>query len=112
MMPDMSAAELRRRRRKLIREMPALDRILRGSLIERFKRCGRPSCHCAEGRGHGPKLYLSVSVSGERPQMDYVPNARGEEVRAMVDNFNRAREILNEICAINTELLRRREELD
>lgn len=110
--PDTSAAELRRRRRKLIREMPALDRILRGSLIERFKRCGRPGCHCADSRGHGPKLYLSVSVSGERPQMDYVPNDRGEEVRGMVDNFNRAREILNEICAINTELLRRREELD
>jgi hypothetical protein len=112
MMPDTSAAELRRRRRKLIREMPALDRMLRGSLIERFKRCGRSGCHCADGRGHGPKLYLSVSVSGERPQMDYVPNDRGEEVRAMVDNFNRARETLNEICAINTELLRRREELD
>jgi hypothetical protein len=111
-MPDTSAAELRRRRRKLIRELPALDRILRGSLIERFKRCGRSGCHCAEGRGHGPKLYLSVSVSGERPQMDYVPNALATEVRAMIDNFNRAREILNEICAINTELLRRREELD
>jgi DNA-binding GntR family transcriptional regulator len=38
--------------------------------------------------------------------------AQLKEVRAMVDNFNRAREILNEICAINTELLRRREELD
>jgi hypothetical protein len=111
-MPDPTAAELRRRRRKLIGDMPALDRIMRGSLIERFKRCGRPGCHCAEGRGHGPKLYLSVSVSGERPKMDYVPNARGEEVRAMVDNFNMAREILNEICAINTELLRRREALD
>ena len=111
-MPDPSAAQLRRRRRKLIRAMPALDRIMRGSLIERYKRCGRPGCHCAEGRGHGPKIYLSVSVSGERPQMDYVPNARGDEVRGMVDNFNRAREILNEICAINTELLRRKEELD
>jgi hypothetical protein len=111
-MPDTSAAELRRRRRKLIREMPPLESILRGSLIERFKRCGRPGCHCADGRGHGPKLYLSVSVSGERPRMDYVPNALATEVRAMVDNFNRAREILGEICAINTELLRRREEID
>jgi hypothetical protein len=111
-MPDTSAAELRRRRRKLLRDMPVLDRILRGSLIERFKRCGRPGCHCAEGRGHGPKLYLSVSVSSERPQMDYVPNARCAEVRELLDNFNKAREILNEICAINTELLRRRQELD
>ena len=111
-MSETSAAALRKRRRKLLRDMPQLEHILRGSLIERYKRCGRPGCHCAEGRGHGPKIYLSVSVSGERPQMDYVPNARGDEVRGMVDNFNRAREILNEICAINTELLRRKEELD
>lgn len=82
-----------------------VDRMLRGSLIERFKRCGRPGCHCADGSGHGPKLYLSVSVSGERPQKDYVPNALAKEVRAMVDNFNRAREILNEICAITNTLV-------
>lgn len=111
-MSNPTAAALRRRRHKLIRDMPPLESIARGSLIERFKRCGRPGCHCADGRGHGPKHYLSVSVSGERPQMDYVPAARAEEVRAMVDNFNRARAILNEICAINTELLRRREEID
>jgi hypothetical protein len=41
-----------------------------------------------------------------------VPNARCAEVRELLDNFNKAREILNEVCAINTELLRRREELD
>lgn len=111
-MPNTSVAALRRRRRKLLGDMPSLEHIMRGSLIERFKRCGRPGCHCADGRGHGPKIYLSVSVSGERPQMGYVPNARTDEVRALVDNFNKAREILNEICAINTELLRRREELD
>lgn len=111
-MQNTSAAELRRRRRRLLRDMPPLKRILRGSLVERFKRCGRSGCHCAEGRGHGPKIYLSVSVPGQRPQMDYVPNANSEEVRTLVDNFNKARAILNEVCAINTELLRRREELD
>ena len=111
-MQNTSAAELRRRRRRLLRDMPPLDRILRGSLVERYKRCGNPGCHCADGRGHGPKVYLSVSVSGRRPQMDYVPNARSEEARALIDNFNKARDILNEVCAINTELLRRREEFD
>lgn len=111
-MPVPTAAALRRRRRKLIRDLPPLEQLMRGSLIERFKRCGRPGCHCADSRGHGPKTYLSVSVSGERPQMDYVPNDRAADVRTMVENFNTVRAILNEICAINTELLRRREALD
>lgn len=111
-MQKMSAASLRKRRRKLLGELPSLEHIMRGSLIERYKRCGRLGCHCANDRGHGPKLYLSVSNSGNRPQMDYVPNARGAEVGQLIDNFNRTREILNEISAINMELLRRREEID
>jgi uncharacterized protein DUF6788 len=110
-MQNKSAASLRKRRRKLLAELPPLDRIMRGSLIERYKRCGRPGCHCANERGHGPKLYLSVSIPGGRPQMDYVPNARGAEVSELIGNFNKVREILNEVSAINIELLRRREEL-
>jgi len=107
-----STAHLRKRRRKLLTSLPPLEHVLRGSLIERYKRCGRPGCHCANDRGHGPKLYLSISVSGERPQMDYVPNASHVEVSEYIANYHKVREVLNEICAINTELLRRREELD
>jgi hypothetical protein len=33
------------------------------------------------------------------------------QVAQLIDNFRKLREMLNEICAINTELLRRREEL-
>src|SRR5262245_60860562 len=111
-MQASSTAELRKRRRKLLGSLPPLERILRGSLIERYKRCGRPGCHCANDRGHGPKLYLSISVSGERPQMDYVPSASHARVSEFLANYRKMREVLNEICAINTELLRRREELD
>ena len=71
--PKQSTAALRKRRQALLRQLPPLDAILRGSLIERYKRCGKPGCKCADGRGHGPKYYLSVSDPGLRPQMDYVP---------------------------------------
>ena len=111
-MRDMTSANLRKRRRKLLGGLPPLERIMRGSLVERYKRCGRPGCHCANERGHGPKCYLSISVAGQRPQMDYVPNASHAEVSEHLANFHKGREVLNEICAINTELLRRREGLD
>ena len=67
------APTLRKRRNALVRQLPPLKSILRGSLIERYKRCGKPGCKCADGPGHGPKYYLSVSYPGQRPQMDYVP---------------------------------------
>ena len=105
------AAALRKRRDALVRQLPPLKSILRGSLIERYKRCGKPGCKCAEGRGHGPKYYLSVSFPGQRPQMDYVPQETYSQAAELVANYRRSREILEEICAINRELLRRREAL-
>jgi hypothetical protein len=89
--------------------MPALDSLLRGSLIERYKRCGKPGCKCANGPGHGPKYYLSVSVPGGNPQMDYVPQASHADVSHQLANYYQARQIIEEICEINRELLRRRE---
>src|SRR3972149_10658863 len=38
-----------------------------GSLVERYRRCGKPGCHCA-GRGsdgHGPSWSLTREVAGK-----------------------------------------------
>jgi hypothetical protein len=106
-----SPVALRRRRRQLLRQLPPLDHILRGSLIERFKPCGKPGCKCARGRGHGPKYYLSVSHYGRHPQMDYIPQDYHPQTAECLANYHRVRQILEEICAINRELLIRREKL-
>jgi hypothetical protein len=58
-----SSSALRKRRQSLLRKLPPLDAVLRGSLIERYKRCGNPGCKCADGPGHGPKYYLSGNYS-------------------------------------------------
>lgn len=93
----------------LLEKLPPLEAILRGSLIKRFKRCGKPGCKCARGPGHGPKYYLSVSMPGSRPQMDYVPQEDQKLVEEYLANFRLAREILEEISNINRELMRRKE---
>ena len=41
--------------------------------------------------------------------MDYVPNAALPTPADYLANFRKLREVLNDICAINAELLRRRE---
>jgi len=110
-MPNRSVSWLRRRRKALLRKLPNLEAILKGSLVERFKRCGRPGCKCARGPGHGPKYYLSISRTGARPLMEYVPQEYCNQVREYLANHHRVREILAEVCAINQELLRRRKPL-
>ena len=92
-MENQPAATLRRRRQALLRQLPPLKEILRGSLIERYK------------------YYLSVSHPGMRPQMDYVPQESHAQIAEFIANYHRAREILEAISEINRELLRRREAL-
>jgi hypothetical protein len=108
---DQPGTALRKRRKALLRQLPPLQSILRGSLIERYKRCGKPGCKCADSPGHGPKYYLSVSHPGLRPQMDYVPQECYAQTAEFLANYHRTREILEAICEINRELLRRREAL-
>jgi hypothetical protein len=108
---EQSSEFLRSRRTQLVGEMPALEALLRGSLIERYKPCGKPGCKCSQGPGHGPKLYLSVSRTGGPPEVDYVPQSYAAQARQWLGNYRRVRALLEEICRINRELLRRRESL-
>jgi hypothetical protein len=106
-----SSSSLRRRRTQLLRTLPSMEHLLRGSIIERYLRCGKPGCKCAQGEGHGPKYYLSVSFPGQRPQMSYVPQGDYEDVSQYLSNYQLLRTAIEEICEINRELLRRREAL-
>src|SRR3974377_2278596 len=112
-MKSTSSAALRRRRHQLVRTLPPIEQVIRGALSETYKRCGRAGCHCVDGPGHGPKRYLStIARTGERPRLGYVPNAIYPKVPEFFGNSRTLQEMLNEICAINAELLRRRESLD
>jgi hypothetical protein len=104
-----STAALLRRRQALVKTLARLEPlILRGSLIERYKRCGHPGCKCQQGQGHGPKYYLSVSQAGSRPEMDYVPEGYSQQVSEYLQNFQKVRQVLEQICKINRALLGRR----
>ena len=106
---SQSIAALLRRRQTLVGKLAGLEPlVLRGSLIERYKRCGHPGCKCQQGQGHGPKFYLSVSQAGRRPEMDYVPEEYSQQVSDYLRNFQKVRHLLEEICNLNRELLRRR----
>ena len=107
-MENQPAATLRRRRQALLRQLPPLKEILRGSLIERYKRCGKPGCKCADGPGHGPKYYLSVSKAGRRPTLIYVPHAMVAQVQEQLAQLQTVRALVEELCDIGCELLTRR----
>ena len=105
---NASTATLRTRQRRVVKHLRTLNpQVIRGSLITRYTRCGKPHCRCVTGRGHGPKYYLSVSRVGKRPQLIYVPQATVAQVQQQLAHFQTFRALLEELCEIACELLAR-----
>ena len=100
----LPTAELRSRRDRLVAGLPQAGAFLAGSLVEQRRRCGKEGCRCARGELHGP--YAHLSVAG---RMVYVPAVLADAVRAHLQVSRRLQASLEEISAVNLELLARRE---
>ena len=97
-----------RRRGQLLRRLPDLREILRGSLVERYRRCGRANCRCARkgDPGHGPAWYLMVTVGPGKTAQVYVPKQQKERVEDWIENFRITRETLERMSTVNRRLLK------
>jgi hypothetical protein len=103
----MSPAALVARRARLRQALPPLDEVLRGTLLDRVIRCGKPTCHCATGPGH-PITCVTVSLAHGRTQQVTVPGAWRATVRRWIANYQRYWQAIEAISAINRQLLQRR----
>jgi len=96
------------RRDRVLADLPDLTEILRGSLRRRFVRCGKAGCHCQRGRGHGPVMYLSTSqADGQTRQITITADAYALAKR-YVENYERVRRVLDQVCSVNRDLLQQR----
>jgi hypothetical protein len=99
--PD--AAALRRRARQLLPRFRLPDDALPGSLALSRRRCGKPSCHCAEGEGH--PLWTLTFMAGGRKRVETIPAAWIDAVRPRVAAGRHFKEAAAELLLINAELL-------
>src|SRR3972149_10980621 len=90
-----------RRRRALRAQLRALSLapLMRGSLVERLRRCGRPNCACARdpSRLHGGK-FLTVQLQGRTHALHVRPEDEAR-VRAAIGAYKRLWELINELTA-------------
>ena len=104
----LSVRHLRGRRRRLARELGDVEGTLQGTLVSQGRRCGKEGCRCTRGELHGPYLYLSLPRDGGPNRLVYVPASLAEAVQQRVEMTARQEAVLEEISALNLELLARR----
>jgi hypothetical protein len=93
------------RRHDLLRGLPPREEVMRGSVFARRLRCGKPSCHCARGQGHRA-TYLSVTFPGGRTEQISLPAALVPVARRWVANYQRWWRALEQVSALNRQILR------
>ena len=76
-----------------------------GSLVERYRRCGKPTCRCAQegARGHGPSWSLTRAVGG-RTVTRVIPAAAVETTRQQIAEYRRFRALVRELVETSERL--------
>lgn len=97
------AARLQRRKTQLCARLRLRPHALPGSLAQTHRRCGKPSCHCADGPGHSLWL-LTFMVEGKK-RVEHIPEDWVEGVRQRVQAGRKFKEAVAQIWTINAELL-------
>ena len=106
---QLTTRQLRARRRRLARSLPDIEGLISGAVVEQGRRCGKEGCRCNSGELHGPYTYVVLPRTGGRTRTVYVPAAAAEAVRQGAAISTRVRGALEEVSAINIELLSRGE---
>jgi hypothetical protein len=101
--------ETQRRRRQLQAQLLALsgEHLMRGSIVERRRRCGRSNCACARDPDarHGGRV-LTVYLAGRTHALHLRPEDEAR-VRQAISAYRRLWEIINGLTACEIGDLRR-----
>jgi len=107
-MPDSSttAEVLLLRRDHLRAELSEIGDMRPGSLTERFRKCGKPSCHCAKkgSAGHGPSYSLTHPVKGKTVTRIIPKGPAVESTRQQITEYQRFRALVRELVEVNEQL--------
>ena len=96
-----------RRLRSELRRILNGSGVLHGTLVRRRRVCGKPNCRCARGQKH-ESLYLVVTEGGTSRQL-YVPKDWEPTVRQWVQQYRKARELMEEVSRIHWKKVRQRQ---
>jgi len=97
------AAQARQRKFERLRGLTIPEDALPGSLALTYRRCGKKTCHCTQGKGH-PLWTLTFMVEGKK-HVEWIPAEWVEEVRQRVEQGRAFKEAIAEIFVANAQLL-------
>lgn len=104
-MPD-TLASLEADRSKLLEKFLRLGDLRPGSITAVVRRCGKPSCHCAQPNdpGHDPQLRLTRRVAGKTVTETFPNPAAMRKAQQQVAEFHHLQKLNADLVGINERI--------
>lgn len=101
-----SLSMLEQRRSELLQEFAQLGDLRPGSVTGFMRRCGKPTCHCAQpgSPGHGPSYRLSHYVQGKQVSESLASPAARRKAEREAAGHKRFQELSRAFVAVNEQI--------
>ena len=105
-----SVPDLQLKRSQLAAQLSRLGDLRPGSVTGIVRRCGKPSCHCAQpdDPGHGPTLRLTYKVQGKTISEALPTPASVRKAEREIAEFRRFQELSRSFLEVNEKICRLR----
>jgi hypothetical protein len=105
-----SIAELEQQRSRLVAQLSELGDLRPGSVTGIVRRCGKPTCHCAqpEDPGHGPTLRLTYKDQGKTVSEALPSPASVRKAEREIAEFRKFQQLSRSFLDVNEKICRLR----
>ena len=90
------------RKKWLLIQLPDL---MKGSLAQTSRACGKKGCHCETGQKH-PIYFFTFQLNGKK-QVLSIPTQFLDQVQKLIDNWKHHKDLIEELTDINVQLIRK-----
>ncbi|HUD98335.1 MAG TPA: DUF6788 family protein [Bryobacteraceae bacterium] len=100
-----SLDDLQRERSRLQGALTQMDDLRPGSLVARFRKCGKPTCHCAkpDSPGHGPSYSLTREVES-KTVTKIIPPSAVEQTQRQIAECKRFRDLTRDFVEVSEKV--------
>ena len=104
-MAATSLSELEAERKRLKLKLAELGDLRPGSLVERYRKCGKANCHCAEPGepGHGPSWSLTHDAKGKTVTR-IIPGSFVPQTREQIAEYQHLRNLTRDLIEVSEKI--------
>ena len=100
----LTIEQLESKRDSLLKQFTDIGELRPGSLSPYFRKCGKPSCHCAQEDASGhPGWMLSRKVNAKTVSRG-IPAHALETTREQIEHYHRFKDLIREFIEVNESL--------